>query len=138
MVREPTKKLALDYFHRATGRMEVVTLLISKSMHADAVRESQELVELALKGLLRWVGIDPPKIHDVGNVLIQYQSLFPQLSPEEISKLVQISKALRKEREISFYGDEELLPSENYTNIESNKALIEVTIVMNLVKKVYP
>jgi HEPN domain-containing protein len=77
MARELSKKLARDYFQRALGREEVVVLLISKNMHADAVRESQELVELALKGMLRLVGIDPPKIHDVGAMLQQYQSLFP-------------------------------------------------------------
>jgi HEPN domain-containing protein len=29
------------------------------------VREAQELVELALKGMLRAIGIEPPKLHDV-------------------------------------------------------------------------
>jgi hypothetical protein len=41
-----SKQLAADYFFRAKGRRQVVTLLISQGMHADAVRESQELVEL--------------------------------------------------------------------------------------------
>jgi HEPN domain-containing protein len=36
---------------------------------ADVVGESQEIVELALKGLLRSCGIDPPRIHDVSDVL---------------------------------------------------------------------
>jgi HEPN domain-containing protein len=37
---------------------------------ADVVGESQEIVELALKGLLRSCGIDPPRIHDVSDVLV--------------------------------------------------------------------
>ena len=37
---------------------------------ADGVRESQEVVELALKGLLRVSGIEPPRIHDVSEVLM--------------------------------------------------------------------
>jgi HEPN domain-containing protein len=37
-------------------------------LHADVVRESQEIVELGLKGLLRVSGLDPPKEHDVKGV----------------------------------------------------------------------
>jgi HEPN domain-containing protein len=34
------------------------------------VRESQEAVELALKGLLRSCGVEAPRIHDVSDVLL--------------------------------------------------------------------
>jgi len=33
---------------------------------SDVVEEAQEIVELSLKGMLRFVGIEPPKFHDVG------------------------------------------------------------------------
>jgi HEPN domain-containing protein len=33
-----------------------------------AVRRSQEVVELALKGTLRCLGVDYPRVHDVGPV----------------------------------------------------------------------
>ena len=45
--------LAKDYVSRATIRLDVVDLLYSSESWADVVRESQEAVELALKGLLR-------------------------------------------------------------------------------------
>ncbi len=32
------------------------------------VRRAQEVVELSLKGCLRMLGIDYPKVHDVGSV----------------------------------------------------------------------
>ncbi|MEZ5284862.1 MAG: HEPN domain-containing protein [Vicinamibacterales bacterium] len=35
---------------------------------ADVVK-SQEVVELALKGLLRACGVEPPRVHDVADVL---------------------------------------------------------------------
>ena len=36
-----------------------------------SIRRSQEAVELALKGLLRMLGIDYPKHHDVGELFLQ-------------------------------------------------------------------
>ena len=41
------------------------------------VRRCQEAVELALKGALLWVGINVPRIHDVGGILVQYAKRFP-------------------------------------------------------------
>lgn len=38
------------------------------------LRESQEVVELALKGLLRAHGVEPPRIHDVADVLLAEQA----------------------------------------------------------------
>ncbi len=44
--------------------------------YSDVVREAQELVELALKGMLRAVGIDPPKVHEVGGALLSNRDRF--------------------------------------------------------------
>lgn len=72
------------------------------------VRRSQEVVELALKAALRAVGIEVPRIHDVGLVLKDHQEKFPATFRSEINYLASISRRLRRERESSFYGDEEL------------------------------
>ena len=62
--------LAGDYVGRAGARLRALDVLFDAESWADVVRESQEVVELALKGLLRGAGIDPPRIHDVGDVLL--------------------------------------------------------------------
>jgi hypothetical protein len=41
------------------------------------VREAQEIVELSLKGMLRQVGVESPKWHDVGGFLLQFGDRFP-------------------------------------------------------------
>ena len=47
------------------------------------VRRCQEAVELALKGALLWIGINVPRIHDVGGILVQHTERFPEdLRPE--------------------------------------------------------
>ena len=49
-------RLALDYLKRAKIRLEVLEVLYEKGDYPDVVREAQEVVELALKAVLRLIG----------------------------------------------------------------------------------
>ncbi len=71
------------------------------------VRRCQEVVELSLKAALRNVGIETAKVHDVGSLLRANQGKFPASFRRDIGRLGAISRRLRMERELSFYGDEE-------------------------------
>ncbi|MGC8933152.1 MAG: HEPN domain-containing protein [Candidatus Methanodesulfokora sp.] len=72
-----------------------------------AVRLSQECVELCLKAVLKAVGVEYPKIHDVSDVLLDFKDRFPDWFQEELDFLSWSSKILVKKREPSFYGAEE-------------------------------
>lgn len=72
-----------------------------------AVRRAQEAAELALKGALRLAGVEVPHVHDVGMFLKEAHARFPESFAREIDRLASISRRLRAEREMSFYGDEE-------------------------------
>jgi HEPN domain-containing protein len=98
-------------------------VLHARGACSDVVRESQELVELALKGMLRWAGIDPPKIHDVGDLVLQFAERFADLSGDELTALAEASKELRKEREFSFYGDIDFIPTDEYDADDAGIAL---------------
>ena len=50
--------LAADHIRRADARLRALDVLFEAESWADVVRESQEVVELALKGLLRSAGVD--------------------------------------------------------------------------------
>jgi len=63
------RDLAADHVRRAEARLRALDVLFDADSWADVVRESQEVVELALKGLLRAVGVEPPRVHDVADVL---------------------------------------------------------------------
>ncbi len=54
--------LAADYVRRAEVRLRALDVLFDGESWADVVRESQEIVELTLKALLRACGVDPPRI----------------------------------------------------------------------------
>ena len=70
------ESLARSYLRKANDRLKVLDLLLKEGGYSDVVREAQEPVELALKGMLRAIGIEPPKLHDVGGLLVQHRDRF--------------------------------------------------------------
>lgn len=106
--------LARDYLLRAGGRIKAVDTLLAERMWADVVRECQEIVELALKGLLRHHDIEVPRVHDVSEVLEENSSRFPRVVREALEELMEISQELRRDRELAFYGSEDITPHSFY------------------------
>jgi HEPN domain-containing protein len=117
--------LARAYLEKASKRRRVLEVLMEEEAWSDVVREAQELVELALKAMLREVGVDPPKWHDVGPVLLEQAELFPQATRTSLPELARVSKWLRKEREFSFYGDIDFIPTEQYTRQDARRAVTD-------------
>jgi hypothetical protein len=65
-----------------------------------------------LKGLLRASGVEPPRISDVADVLLAEQARLPDSLRGDVARLADISRALRRDRELAFYGAEDLTPSD--------------------------
>lgn len=101
------------------------------------VRRSQEVVELALKAALRSAGIEVPKIHDVAVILKDHRERFPEAFREQADRLASISRRLRQEREVAFYGDEEAgaPPQRLYTEEDARVALDDAAQVLNVCRK---
>ncbi len=114
--------LAKDYIRRAAGRLRALDVLYEDGHWADVVREAQEVVELALKAGLRAHGIEPPRLHDVSDVLIAERDRLPAPLTAEMDALVRISRELRRDRELAFYGAEDLTPSGFYSKDDATKA----------------
>jgi len=91
--------LAQSYLLKARSRLKILQVLLDEGAYSDVVREAQEIVELALKGMLRQVGVEPPKWHDVGGFLLQFDYRFPAFERDRLERLAEISARLRKERE---------------------------------------
>lgn len=108
------RDLAADHLRRANARLRALDVLFEAGSWADVVRESQEVVELTLKGLLRACGVEPPRIHDVADVLLAERDRLPALLTPHLERLASISRALRRDRELAFYGAEDLTPSTFY------------------------
>jgi HEPN domain-containing protein len=127
-------RLVKDYILRAEKRIKMLEFLKNEEAYADVVRESQEVVELLLKGLIISFGLDVPKVHDVSKFIDQNIEIFPEIIKENIEKLKTISKTLRKERELSFYGLIDWIPSEEYTLEDAEKAISWTKEVFRIVK----
>ncbi len=128
----PKKTLHQDYAERAGYRFEALELLFRRGAYADVVREAQEIVELLLKGLLRKYRFDPPKWHDVSKILLAEEGAWPEEIRQELPRICALSQKLRRERETSFYGDEDFLPSEGYGLEEANGVLEETRWLLHL------
>lgn len=128
--------LARSYLEKARLRLEVLALLMERKGYSDVVREAQELVELALKGMLREVGIEPPKYHDVGGFLLEHATRFAPEVREHLPALAELSTRLRKDRELSFYGDTDFIPSEQYSEKEAAQAIDDATLAVKMATRV--
>ncbi|MGZ3634347.1 MAG: HEPN domain-containing protein [Parachlamydiaceae bacterium] len=129
--------LAREYFKKAKIRLKALYVLNTEGGYSDVVRESQELVELLLKGQLRLIGIDPPKWHDVGSILLQNKSKLGEDVQLNLQRIMDLSSYLRKEREMSFYGDEDFLPSDHYSKEDAAYCIAEVEWVLQLLTKYF-
>ena len=116
------KSLARDYIVRAQKRLSALRALEKEESWADVVRESQEVVELALKALLRHFHIEVPRIHDVSAILEEEKKKFTAEIQKNIPKFMKISRDLRRDRELAFYGSEDLTPQEFYKKEDAKHA----------------
>ncbi len=132
------KSLAQSYLVKASKRLRILTVLFEEAAYSDVVREAQEIVELALKGVLRQVGIEPPKWHDVGDMLLEYANRLPPEVAGQAGRMAAISGWLRKEREFSFYGDIDFIPTERYSAADAQRAIDDARLVVALAAKVIP
>jgi HEPN domain-containing protein len=100
------------------------------------LRLSQEVVELALMGLLRSLAVEAPRIHDVSDVLLAERNRLPAAIGDEVERVAAISRDLRRDRELAFYGAEDLTPSGFYTQPDAKRARDGARFVVGLVKPV--
>jgi HEPN domain-containing protein len=127
--------LAQSLIMKATDRLDILDLLLKKGAYSDVVREAQEIVELALKGMLRAVGVEPPKFHDVGGLLIEHKGKYDEEISKNLERAATISKRLKKERELAFYGDIDFIPTEEYNIDDAREAMEGANFVLVLARR---
>jgi len=73
--------------------------------------------------MLRHVGVEPPKWHDVGQLLEEHRARFDATVGAAIPRLAEASGWLRKEREFAFCGDIDFIPTERYSRDDATRAI---------------
>ena len=129
--------LARDYLRRAEARLASARYALNQGYYPEVVRYSQECVELSLKACLRLVGVEYPKVHDVGDVLRAESMRFPSWFREEVDRLAEISRDLAEKCSPSMYGVEIAgkPPDDLFNKDDAMKALEGAELVQKLAKK---
>lgn len=95
-----------------------------------AVRRAQEVVELTLKALLSLMGVEYPKVHDVGEVFAREVEDRKLTVPEEtLSEIKDISADLARKRAPAFYFEAE------HNEAEARTAFAEAEKVLQFGRK---
>ncbi len=101
---------------------------IEDENHNIAVRRAQEVVELSLKGCLRILGIDYPKVHDAGFVFVKEAGKKLQFDKNTLTEIERISRWLSEARAPSFYGEKD------FTSEDAKKAFDDAGFVLKEIK----
>jgi hypothetical protein len=103
---------------------------IRKGSWNTAVRHAQEVVELALKGLLKLMGVDYPKTHDVGEVfsnVVKQKGV--EVDPELLAEIQLVSAWLTESRAPAFYYEKE------YTEEDAKRAKEGADKIINFARE---
>lgn len=126
-------RLVNAYLEKAAIRIKALHFLRTEKGYSDVVREAQECVELILKALLRHYGWETPKTHDVSRTLQEHRAEMPQQLKQELDEVCRISRQLRKDRELSFYGTDDWIPTEEYSDSDAAEAIQQTEFVYRAV-----
>jgi len=118
-------RIARDYLEQAKARRIAVEALFGARAYAGVVRESHDVVELVLKGALRFVGVEPPKRHDTHDVVERFIARFPDEWRRVIGELSGALTQLAQDRAPAFYGREadDVPPSELFGEADARRAM---------------
>ncbi|MFQ6095968.1 MAG: HEPN domain-containing protein, partial [Candidatus Bathyarchaeia archaeon] len=110
-----------------------------RGIYHRAVRRSQECVELSLKAILRLVGVEYPRQHEVSAVLedVVVRKRLPGWFISSLPQISLISKRLAEERGPAFYGEERALtpPRSLYGESDAKRALKDAREIFSLCKR---
>ncbi|MBC8458577.1 MAG: HEPN domain-containing protein, partial [Deltaproteobacteria bacterium] len=132
------KEMAVGFLRQAERRQKSAKAALEESDFAYVVRQCQEGIELALKAVLIYTGIDFPKWHDVGPILIREKELLKFWSEEILQKFASYSRQLTNDRARSMYGDEDLLlaPENLFFRHDAGEALANLGEILEKVKEI--
>ena len=98
--------MARDYMFRARRCLREAKLALAEKDFPGTVRRSQEALELAIKAVLRYLAIEYPREHDVGEALTQIVDNLPSYLKKKIHSIQTLMTELARVRGPAFYGYE--------------------------------
>ena len=80
------------------------------------------------------LGVDPPRVHDVADVLEVERDRLPAALSGGLARLAAASRGLRRDRELAFLGAEDLTPSDFYKETDAAEARSDARFVIERVR----
>jgi HEPN domain-containing protein len=121
----------LSLLREAEGFYEDVLKGYERGSWNAVVRRAQEVVELALKGLMKMMGIEYPKIHDVGALFAEQAELKKLgIDSRVLAEIIDISAYLARERAPAFYMEK------TYTKEQAIRAKEDALKVLSIAKDI--
>jgi len=118
--------MARDYVQRALRCLREAELALSEGDAPMAVRRSQEALELAVKALLRAIGVEYPRSHDVSDALLEHGERLPEPIGERVGDLARLVADLAAVRGPAFYGYErERIPASRAFSLDYARRVYE-------------
>ncbi len=136
-----TEAMAKGYLDDAEYSLYEAEEAFTKEMYHRTIRRAQESVELSLKAVLRLLGMEYPRQHDVSDVLVEIARVreLPDWFRFELETISIVSKRLAGERGPAFYGDESAFtpPRELYSKEDAEKAIDNARKIHELSRKLF-
>lgn len=123
-----------SYVEDAKIILEEAEESFNKGYNHRAIRKCQESVELALKGILRVVGIEYPKSHRIG-VVLKDSALKEKLEEGTLEKIITIANRLADEREIAFYGLDTSSAKDMFDEDDASEAIADAHYIIKIIDK---
>ena len=121
---------------KATSRLKILPVLHQDKNWSDVVCEAQEIVELATKAMLRRRRDRSPEMARRLDRHLDHLDKFPPAHHPALRHACEIARLLAKEHEQAFYGDEDAIPTEHYTQRQSEAAIEEARLVVELCRSI--
>lgn len=136
-----TEAMAKAYIEDAEYSLSEAKSAHKAGIYHRSVRRAQECTELSLKAILRLIGVEYPRQHDVSIILqeIAERKSLPNWFISTLPEISLISKRLAEERGPAFYGEERAFtpPSHLYKENDAKRAVTDAKKVFNLCKKLF-
>lgn len=131
------KRMAENYIRISANCLDQALSSSKAKDYPLAVRRAQECVEMSLKAILRSIGVEYPREHDVSKALEISRGKFPDWFSAKIPKFMEISKDLSKKRGPAMYGYEsEMRPaSDIFSEEDADGAITSANEVFDACKK---
>ena len=101
-----TEDMARDHIRWAHGSLKEAGEALRRKDYPRTVRRAQECVELSVKAVLRALGVEYPKEHDVSDVLRDLHIDLPSWFEDALPRIADIMAKITPQRGPAMYGIE--------------------------------